>query len=86
MNEVMITGRPVELFQERCAGNLSWGGAHERLRRLLLRARFSGVRPGHARLYTLGDMRFLVQGGAPITVYRQQYTPTLPTEDLWCAA
>lgn len=86
MNEVMITGHAVERFQERFAGNLSWGGAQERLRRLLCRARFSGVRPGHARLYTLGDMRFLVQDGALITVYRQQYTPAPPTEDLWCAA
>jgi hypothetical protein len=86
MNDVMMTAHAVERFQERFAGNLSWSGAQERLRRLLRRAHFVSVRPGHARLYALQDMRFLIQDGMLITVYRRRWTVALPSEDLWCTA
>lgn len=86
MHDVMISAHAVERFQERFAGNLGWEGTQERLRRLLPRARFVAVRPGQARLYALGPMRFLVQDGVLITVYRLRYTPAPPVEDLWCAA
>ncbi|UQN08800.1 hypothetical protein [Deinococcus sp. QL22] len=85
MNDVMMTAHAVERFQERFAGNLSWNGAQERLRRLLRRARFVSVRPGHARLYALQDMRFLIQDGLLITVYRLRWPPPPPSEDLWCS-
>ncbi|ACO47759.1 hypothetical protein DEDE109153_13700 [Deinococcus deserti] len=80
MNDVMLSVHAVERFQERFAGNLSWSAARDRLRR----ARFMGVRPGRARMYSLGDMRFIVQDGMLITVYRQTYTTVPVSEDLWC--
>lgn len=83
MNDVMLSVHAVERFQERFAGNLSWPPARDRLRRLLRRARFMGVRPGRARMYSLGDIRFIVQDGMLITVYRQTYTTGPVSEDLW---
>ncbi|MFC4427124.1 hypothetical protein [Deinococcus navajonensis] len=84
MNDVMLSGHAVARFQERFAGNLSWAAARERLRRLLRRARFMGVRPGRARMYALGEMRFIVQDGMLVTVYRPTYAPVPIREDLWC--
>lgn len=70
MNDVMLSAHAVARYQERFAGNLGWSAAQTRLRRLLRRARFVGVRPGHARVYALGDMRFVVQDRMLVTVYR----------------
>lgn len=67
MNDVMLSAHAVARYQERFAGNLGWSAAQTRLRWLLRRARFVGVRPGHARVYALGDMRFVVQDRMLVT-------------------
>ncbi|AIZ45140.1 hypothetical protein QR90_08550 [Deinococcus radiopugnans] len=84
MNDVQLTGHAIARFQERFAGNLGWAAAAQRLARLLRRARFLKVCEGKARLYALGEMRFVVQDGALVTVYRPTYPPVPPTADLWC--
>jgi len=86
MTDLTITTHATERYLERFAGNLSWPQARQRLRRLLKRARFIRVEPGGARLYGLGEMRFLVCRGVLVTVYRPTYQVALPTEDLWCTA
>ena len=86
MNKVMLSAHAVERFQERFAGNLSWERACERLARLVRRSRFAGICAGQARKYSLGDMRFIVQDGMLVTVYRQTYQVVEPGEDLWCIA
>jgi hypothetical protein len=84
MNDVMSSGHAVTRFQERFAGNLSWSADRERLHRLLRRAHFMGVRPGTARMYALGEMRFIVQDGMLVTLYRPTYVTAPAGEDLWC--
>lgn len=86
MNDVQLTGHAIERFQERFAGNLGWAAAAQRLARLLRRARFLKVCAGKARLYALGEMRFVVQDGALVTVYRPTYPPATPIDDLWCVS
>jgi hypothetical protein len=86
MHEIVISVHAAERYRERFAGNLSWTAARQRLHRLLRRARFHGVRPGQARLYTLGEIRFVVEQGVLVTVYRQTYQDVPPSEDLWCLA
>ena len=86
MHETVISAHAAERYRERFAGNLSWPATQQRLRRLLCRARFHGVRPGQARLYALGDMRFVVEDGVLVTVYRLHYRDVPPVEDLWCLA
>ena len=84
MNDVTLSLHAIERFQERFAGNLSWNAAAARLSRLLGRARFLRICPGKARLYALGEMRFVVQDGALLTVFRPQLTVVPVREDLWC--
>ena len=86
MNDVQLTSHAIERFQERFAGNLAWAAAAQRLARLLRRARFLKVCAGKARLYALGEMRFVVQGGALVTVYRPTYPLVTPTDDLKCVS
>ena len=86
MHDVHLTSHAISRFQERFAGNLGWAAAAGRLLRLLRRARFLRVCAGKARLYALGEMRFLVQGGALVTVFRPTYTQAAPVDDLWCRA
>lgn len=73
MRDLALSSHAVERFIERFAGNLSWSAATERLRRLLLRARFAGMCAGMARRYTLRDMVFVVQQGILVTVYRRSH-------------
>lgn len=84
MHDVQLTGHAIERFQERFAGNLGWAAAARRLARLLRRARFLRIGAGRARLYALGEMRFVVEGGVLVTVYRPTYRMVAPTDDLWC--
>ncbi|WP_027460750.1 hypothetical protein [Deinococcus murrayi] len=86
MRELVISAHATARYRERFAGNLSWSAAQCRLRRLLGRARFCGIKPGQARLYALGDMRFLVEDGVLVTVYRLHFRDMPPAEDLWCLA
>lgn len=86
MNNMMMTALAVERFQERFAENLSKARTRAPLRRLLARAHFVAVRPGHARLHGLGEFRFLIHEGMPITVYRLTCHTTVAVDDLWCAA
>lgn len=86
MNDVQLTSHAISRFQERFAGNLGWAAAAQRLIRLLRRARFLRVCAGKARLYALGEMRFVVQDGALVTVYRPTYAVVAPAEDLWCVS
>ena len=86
MRDVLITAHAITRFLERFAGNLSWKAAQERLRKLLRRARFLKVQPGGARLYSLGEMRFLVCQGVLLTVYRPTYRQVEAADDLWCSA
>ena len=86
MRDVLITAHAITRFLERFAGNLSWNAAQERLRKLLRRARFLRVQPGGARLYSLGEMRFLVCDGVLLTVYRPTYRQAAAVDDLWCTA
>ncbi|PTA68576.1 hypothetical protein [Deinococcus arcticus] len=82
MTHVSLTGHAIAGFQERFAGNLSWSAAAWRLARLMRRARFPRMCAGKARLYTLGDIRFVVQDGRLVTVYRGQNVSAPPTDDL----
>jgi len=84
MRDLLITAHAITRFLERFAGNLSWSAAQVRLRKLLRRARFLRVQPGGARLYTLGEMRFLVCDGLLLTVYRPTYRQAAAVEDLHC--
>ena len=84
MTHVTLTLHATQRFQERFAGNLSRSAAAARLKRLLRRARFLRVCPGNARIYGLGEMRFVVQEGALLTVFRPQPSSAPITEDLWC--
>lgn len=86
MNDVQLTSHAITRFQECFAGNLGWAAAAQRLMRLLRRARFLRVCAGKARLYALGEMRFVVQDGALVTVYRPTYPPATPIDDLWCVS
>lgn len=86
MNDVQLTSHAITRFQERFAGNLGWAAAAQRLARLLRRARFLRVCAGKARLYALGEMRFVVQDGALVTVFRPTYMPAAPVDDLWCVS
>ncbi|NTY02437.1 hypothetical protein [Deinococcus sp. JMULE3] len=86
MTDIHLTGHAISRFQERFAGNLAWPAAARRLARLLRRARFLRVCAGKARLYALGEMRFLVHSGVLVTVFRPTYTPAEPVDDLWCVA
>ncbi|MFW8627762.1 hypothetical protein [Deinococcus sp. ME38] len=86
MNDVQLTSHAITRFQERFAGNLGWAAAAQRLARLLRRARFLRVCARKARLYALGEMRFVVQDGALVTVFRPTYTPAAPVDDLWCVS
>lgn len=86
MQDVQLTGHAIQRFQERFAGNLGWAAAAQRLARLLRRARFRRVCAGRARLYALGEMRFVVQDGSLVTVYRPTYPAAPPADDLWCVA
>ena len=85
MNNVMLSAHAVERFQER-AGNLSSERARDRLKRLVNRSRFVGMCAGQARTYSLGNMRFVIQDGVLVTVYRQTYRVVEAGEDLWCLA
>lgn len=60
--------------------------ARASLNKLLRRARFRRVCPDQARLYALGELRFIVSDGALITVYRQTYADAGKAHDLWCLA
>jgi hypothetical protein len=84
MNNVTLTLHAIERFQERFAGNLSGNAAAARLLRLLGRAHFLRICPGKGRLYALGEMRFVVQNGALLTVFRPHLTAVPAAEDLWC--
>lgn len=86
MHDITITPHATFRYMERFAGNLSPAAANVRLRKLLSRARFLHVGAGKARLYVLGDMRFVVDGHALVTVYRRTYTPAEPVEDWYCRA
>lgn len=86
MQEITITPHAVKRFVERFAGNLSRDAARRKLEKLLRRARFRRVCPGRARMYALGDLRFIVSEGALITVYRQTYAEAGEAHDLWCLA
>lgn len=86
MQEIVVSVHATRRYRERFAGNLSWSAARQRLYRLLGRARFRGMRPGQARLYALGEMRFIVEQDVLVTVYRQTYQDMPPSEDLWCLA
>lgn len=86
MPDIQLTGHAIERFQERFAGNLDWTAAAQRLDRLLRRSRFLRIGAGQARLYALGEMRFVVQRGVLLTVYRPTYPLAAPIDDLWCAA
>ncbi|MBB5235585.1 hypothetical protein [Deinococcus budaensis] len=86
MHEVVISAHAAQRYRERFAGNLSWTAVHRRLVRLLARARFLEAQPGGSRIYRLRDMRFVVEGGVLVTVYRLHYRAVPPGEDLWCLA
>lgn len=86
MHEMVISAHAAQRYRERFAGNLSWTAAHQRLLRLVARARFLEAQPGGSRIYRLGEMRFVVENGVLVTVYRLHYRDVLPTEDLWCLA
>lgn len=86
MNDVQLTSHAIARFQERFAGNLGWAAAAQRLARLLRRSRFMAVRPGRARMYALGEMRFIVQDGVLVTVYRPTYAVVPAGDDLMCVA
>lgn len=61
-----------ERYVERVAGNVTLEVASERLRRLATKARFVCERPGRAREYRLGWMRFIVVNGLILTVYQNR--------------
>lgn len=84
MREITITSHAVRRYLERFAGNLSYQAANARLQKLLSRARFLHICAGKARLYALGDMRFVVDQGALLTVYRPTYHDAGIAEDFWC--
>lgn len=86
MQDITITAHAVSRYLERFAGNLSSQAASQRLHKLLSRARFLRVCPGKARIYALGEMRFVVDGQALVTVYRLTYKPVEPAEDWLCMA
>lgn len=86
MQDITITAHAVSRYLERFAGNLSSEAASQRLHKLLSRARFLRVCPGKAKIYALGDMRFVVDGQALITVYRLTYKAAEPVEDWYCLA
>lgn len=86
MQDITITPHAIRRFVERFAGNLSREAARAKLKKLLRRARFRRVCPGQARMYALGDLRFIVSEGALITVYRQTYSDAGEAHDLWCLA
>lgn len=84
MRDITITAHAIQRYLERFAGNLSPKAAADRLRKLLSRARFLHMCAGKARLYALGDMRFVVDQGALVTVYRPTYQDAGQAEDFWC--
>ncbi|PYE52034.1 hypothetical protein [Deinococcus yavapaiensis] len=83
MMTFQVTHHAITRYVERFAGNLSFHAARTRLERLARRARFRHTLPGGARLYTLGEVRFVVAEGVVLTVYRLQYAPLEGTLDLW---
>lgn len=84
MREITITAHAIQRYLERFAGNLSPQAANVRLRKLLSKARFLHMCAGKARLYALGDMRFVVDQGALVTVFRPTYQDAGQAEDFWC--
>ena len=86
MRDITITLHAAERYLERFAGNLTLQAASARLRKLLSRARFLHMCAGKARLYALGDIRFVVDQGALVTVYRPTYQDAGQAEDFWCLA
>lgn len=86
MHDVTITPHATFRYMERFAGNLSPEAARQRLQKLLSRARFLHVCAGKARLYVLGEMRFVVDQQVLVTVYRRTYKLAEPEEDWYCLA
>lgn len=84
MQDITITAHAIQRYLERFAGNLSYQAANARLKKLLSRARFLHVCAGKARLYALGEMRFVVEQGVLVTVYRPTYRDAGVAEDFCC--
>lgn len=84
MKRLFLTEHAIHRYIQRFAGNLSFELARARLERLVRRARFRRTAPGGAKLYTLGNLNFIVEDGCVVTVYRLQYrdAPALDL-DFW---